>query len=785
MRGKSVGIVAATDLTLDRAEGRGRRGPRRRRVLAAAVVATSAGLSSVSAIATERAVPSRSDFQPPATWISGTIQVNGCRFRPSQIRLGAFPVQPRINTERPVAIDGRAVSRRAVVLPTGSPHVFTFRVLGLRPQVSYRLKIGLPPSPCGQVFWRGPLGGLAAGGQRGLLIEGFAATSELEILDPRADRWVGMDHLGFDDPLTGTRTFRWRSSLRGVTGGELQVATAPFPVGSDTCAEPDEGILLRQEVPRSAGAWVRTAPVDFNSLLLPVRDRVGRRSTGTRTRDVTEATVELLSLGAPLYVRVAPRTARGFACDARRQGVGGWVVLAQIPDGPPPIVEPPIEPPALEAGNDHTYQPPFLDFHNGNIHPSYREEAFLVIKDHVLPSKTWCQLGNPFDPNDSPGFGLDSYGCLLVMANAREPGSVLKAGSSFYYSQTTSSSGGSGLIGALEDLSNSLAAIVTGAITAVGLGVDFLADLYEEAKQAVAKVVKSVITAVPGLGQLCSAHPAQCEAAIQTGITTGLTAMGVPPSLPNWDQLKQQGVDYLAAEIASQTGVPQEVVDEALKVAQEAMNQMTENRGLLPQPGYNWLIPYLGIDPAVLTIDIRKNDPSPLPLPMSLRRFVSPPFTGGAPRIPRTFINDPNRLRIPMVLRPNLSGIAAPLCSFSLGGSEVTCGPNLFNPQVAACRFQVFGSGALDYQFFKCPEKVLSVYYRTEWLPKLATGCEILATAALNPGYEIVFVPTLFGPVPKVKKVWNVVPGYTFGVAGAVEPPVFFSWSGPFGTACS
>jgi hypothetical protein len=458
------------------------------------------------------------------------------------------------------------------------------------------------------------------------------------------------------------------------------------------------------------------------------------------------------------------------------------VVLAQLPEGPPPPVIEPPNVPALEAGNDHSYQPTHLDFwSDGAIHPQYHEEGFLVIKDHLMPSKLWCQYGNPFDPYDVPGFGLDSYGCMLVFANALPEVTLFKAGSRFKVIQTTTSSGGSGPFGFLEDFTNALGNVVTGAISAAGWAVDALSNLYEDAKKAVAQIVKAVITVVPGLGQLCSAHPAQCEAAIQTGITTGLTAMGMPPSIPNWDDLKQQGVDYLAAQVASQTGVPPEVVEKAVEVAQKAVEEMTAKRGLLPQPGYDWLIPYLGTSPAVLTIDIRKNDPDPLPVPLFLRRSASVPFASGTSAIPRVFVSDPMHLRMPMVLRPNLSGIPAPLCTYPLGG-PMSCVPNVFNPQTAACRYQDFGQGGSTYHFIPCSEKVVGIYYRTEWIPKLATGCATLASAALRPDYELVFVDSA---LPKYQLVWKAVPGYSFVVLGAVQPPVPFSWSGPAGSDCN
>ena len=753
------------------------------RIVVTATLAASLTLPTLPAAASEKS-PSVARPLPTPTWLSGTVEVNGCRLQPSQIRLGALPVSPAIGTERATTIDGRAVVRRAVVLRTSDPYAFTFLVLGLRPRVSYQLEIGVPPSPCGRVFWRGPLGGLTAPGQSRLSIEGFAATSQLEILDPVTDAWVGMDNLGFDDPRTGTREFRWRSSVTGETGGELQIATAPFPVGVDACAEPEEGILLRQDVPRSGGAWAAVPPIDFNALLLPSRDPDGRVPGEPRTTPVTADLIAQMLIGAPLYARVVPRDGRGPACDAKQQGVGGWVVMAQVPSGTPLIAEP--APPALEAGDDHTYEPPSLYFGNdGNIHPTYDDQAFILTKDHVMPTKLWCQYGNNiFDPTDPPGSVLDWYGCMLVNADAISPGATLPAGARFYYIQTTTSSGGGGFIDSLVSFGESVGDIVTAGVTAVGLGVDFLAKLYEDAKEAVEAVVQNVIMVVPGLGQLCSAYPEECKAAIQTGVTTGLAAMGLPPSVPNWDQLKQQGVDYLAAEVASQTGVPPEIADEfverALATAQEAVDEMTANRGLSTQVGYNWLIPYFGTDPAVLTIDIRRNDPDPFPVPLFLRRFASVPFAAGVLRIPSTFVANPTHLRMPMVLPPNLAGIGAPLCSHYLNGERV-CGASPFVSQ-PTCRYQVGTINGPQWEYSPCQDKVVAVYYRTEWINKLALGCTILSVGAQSPASETTTVQTPTGPKQVSKFVWSNVPGYSFAVGGLVQPPgPAFTWSGAFG----
>ncbi len=711
-----------------------------------------------------------------ATSVSGTVEVNGCRFRPTQVQLRAVPLAASITGERapepsPPLTDARrgASAARAVISRTSDPHVFSFLIEGLLPAAAYQLRIRVPPNPCGRVFWRGPTGGLVAAGQSRLLIEGFTATTELEVFDPRGRSWVGRDHVGFADPATGTRAFRWRSAGSAEIDGELQVATAPFPVDADACAEPAEGLILRRPLGRSSGRWARIPKVDFNELLLPARGRFAA-NPGSRTRALTAAGVERLVRGAPLYVRVAARAGRGRVCDTKQHGVSSSVVLAQLPEGPLQAFEPPPDPPVLEAGDNHAFKPAFLNFENdGAIHPNYVDQTFLVIRPHAVPSLAFCQAF----------YALDAYGCTL-RAGGVPAGLVLQPGWRVSYSQTTSGGGG----GFWDVFTSALPAIVTGAISGAGLAVDFLSQIYEDVKAAAAKVVKTVIQVVPGLGDLCNAHPSQCEAAIEAGINAGLAAIGMPPSLPNWDELKQQGVDYLAAEIASQTGVPQEVVDKALEVAQETLEEMTANRGILPQPGYNWLVPYYGVTPATLILEVKKNDLAPPPTQIYLTRKATLPFVGDVTRLPSTFPGNADRLRIPLVMQPNLAGIPAPLCT-SVSGGPLTCGPNFFAPQTAVCRTATPTFPGFTYSPFPCPEKQVAVYYRDAWIPRLASGCTTLQTLSLGQAFHVVPPDPPFHPLPTLKLAYEAVPGYFVLIVGQVQPPVPFEWDGAFGSACN
>jgi hypothetical protein len=102
---------------------------------------------------------------------------------------------------------------------------------------------------------------------------------------------------------------------------------------------------------------------------------------------------------------------------------------------------------------------------------------------------------------------------------------------------------------------------VGGFIEMMGDFVDWVSKTYASLKSAVASKLVSMI---PG----CSSDPA-CAGAIQMGLNAGLAALGMPPDLPDFDQLQAMGEGYLveaiAQQVAAQTNLP--FADEAAKAA--------------------------------------------------------------------------------------------------------------------------------------------------------------------------------------------------------------------------
>jgi hypothetical protein len=615
------------------------------------------------------ALPAAGASRYPPDQISGTIHVHGCTLGPRDLTLRAQSLTSAVVAdpeaflpERPNARKGRT----AVLRATDDPHVLSFMIHGLRPGQVYRLAIrdaatarGETFGDCGDLFWRGPFEALAPAGGPPILIEGFAARTQVEVLRPSTDAWQGSDHLDLARSESALRSFRWRTSLPGVRSGELQISTEPFPVvGPDgnPCAEPDGGVVYREVVDTVRTGWSQVDPIDLATALAPPRvdPRDGRVEAVATAGDVTPMTrvafASLLS-GAPLWVRVVPIRDTGPACNPEEDGVHGWSNLAKIvAEALADLPEPP-DAPSLTLGPQHHYRAPYFD---PNGEPKGDHYAYMVTQPHLLPTKT--QAANIFN-------FADPVGAMLVRDHPSLASTWLYPGHYIVIDPGEPSW--------WDDFTDSIGHLVTGAIDAIGFLVDKVSKAYADIKAAAIEVALDVTLAIPIVKDACNAVGTEtCRAAIEAGVNAGLAAMGMPPSLPNWHELQEAGADYLAAEIASQTGVPSEVTEQAIELGQEAMEDLSANRGG-NDAAYVWLMPYFGFNPAVAYISLHKEG-GDLPQLLSLEIGGTDLFGGESVTLPTHWSGD---LTVPIVLEPNVEDIAAPVCTFPslIGPVDVPC----------------------------------------------------------------------------------------------------------------
>jgi hypothetical protein len=730
-------------------------------------------------------------FQRSASQIRGVVQIRGCTPDISDINLRAVPLEVDTTRRDAAILDARAVPVQARLTRTSDGHRFNFLIQGLQPATPYQLSISVPPSPvCGTLFWRNDAAGLAVSGGEPVLIEGVAATTSVEVMQPSTDQWVSADPLDFTDPAAASRRLRWRSHVPGVVSGELQISTSVFPNRGDfgACDEPSGGVVYRQYVPAVQGEWSDIAPINFSHVVL--RRLSGGDGAVTATSPGSSTTLRHLLVGAPVYARVVPITASGPACDITGQGVPGWVMFVKLPADTVQEPEPSPGTPVLEPGSGHEYKPPFF-FHPSayqphTIYPTYGDYGYRVVKPHVLPTYDGCSPATtsflvawevPY--SDIPVYA-DPLGCTLVRDSPTYSGSLLNAGFRFVVHKTYASHGGGSI---LEQV---FGGFFTGFVGVLGTGANFVADVYNGAVDGVKDLAYEFLLTTPGLGQLCESHPGECQQGISIGLTYGMASMGLPPSLPSWDQLKDEGVDYLAEQVGDQleeeTGgvLPSEVTHYVLKkLVQEAIDQMSANRGGT-SPTTSWVVSDVGFTPASWSVSIRRNTSGVELLDVAVRRQKSSLYLGADVPLPHRFppplfVGFDSLLRVPMVLTPNVNDIAAPRCRSSFYTTpQQQCVPFDWPWAKPVCEYQTnTGPNSPWHTDENCESytDLVAIYYRNAWAAKVAaTNCIPLAALTVAKG-----------PASVQYIVW---PHYTFVVGANVPPMLGGSWDGPFINAC-
>ena len=691
--------------------------------------------------------------QTNASIIAGTLRLGGCVADPSAIKLWA----------RGLAAAGRRtvgapLSFQARMMATRFPHRFQFLIHGVPQHTAVELSVSVAEEAnCGAIFWRGPFAGIVLGGDTAVSIEGLAATTELEVLQPASDEWAGAEALDFTSLAAGIRQFRWRSRVPGVSGGELQLSSSKFPNEGafNSCDEPAEGIFYRRAVSGGDGAWTDTGPVSFGEII--------GRNGGGGSSPVSSGTYRKLLLGAPVYARVVPQIATGAACDSETYGVPAWVIFSKLGIDITDLVLPP-DPPTLQPGNGHEYIPPQFKYLSENAgRPVLGDRAFKFIKTRQLPSVDFCLNKTGVSPSTDP------LGCFFVGHKIYAGGTVVGPPMWVAYRYDFGPSAGGTSIGGV------FGSFVTGLVNAVGVVVTGVADLWNGAVAGAKSLAFDALITLPGVGQFCSSHPDECKKGVDLGVTIALASAGMPPSLPNWDEVKSEGRDYLAAMVADEieeaTGVPAPLTEGALKLlADHAIQQMSDARGGSDKK-YDWVQRYFGLDPAVWVLAIQKNGTDPVHN-LVFKRNKGTLYGGGELPVPRWFPPPPpgsstSTLRIPIVLHSHLDGIPMPACKTDENGNT-TCVPSPFlsKPFCEAASFQ----GTFKYfprpcEFTDYPE----LYFRDQWATRFGQqACTTISGVTLQNTNGIYLVNQLA----------------SFFVGAAVPPGVGGQWSGTFINAC-
>lgn len=215
------------------------------------------------------------------------------------------------------------------------------------------------------------------------------------------------------------------------------------------------------------------------------------------------------------YIRILPTTAPGKKILA---GTPSNVIRVYYTEKPPP-------------------QPPL---HLPNTNPPY-------LFDIKLLSFTPPDFEDP-----------NRWGCVLITGYTSAASSIVKTAFPLGERCPASYKGQGNNITSFGDLVDA----ATGALTDLW---DWVSNKYNDIKQLAVDIAmnytpfglqcKAAASAIAG-----DDAASYCRAAAEIGVNAGMAALGVPPSIPNYNQLIDQGVDsavdLAADEITDQTGIP-------------------------------------------------------------------------------------------------------------------------------------------------------------------------------------------------------------------------------------
>ncbi|MPZ49136.1 MAG: hypothetical protein GEU75_07530 [Dehalococcoidia bacterium] len=102
----------------------------------------------------------------------------------------------------------------------------------------------------------------------------------------------------------------------------------------------------------------------------------------------------------------------------------------------------------------------------------------------------------------------------------------------------------------------------------IGEGLEWIGDAWSDLKN----FVITTFMEITQLGSLCEELDIEstCTQVVKTALDAALLALGIPPDIPSFEDLMDQGIEYLAAQAASQISIPPEVIEQAKQLNQYA-----------------------------------------------------------------------------------------------------------------------------------------------------------------------------------------------------------------------
>jgi hypothetical protein len=416
------------------------------------------------------------------------------------------------------------------------------------------------------------------------------------------DSWVTADdHVMWDGTDSTSRMFRWTSTAPGTTTGEWQLSSQPFPI--DCLDSPN--LLATGVAPFTPGpfpekpAAMATFSIDFKTM---AADLAGK---GTP-----------MDVNIPYWLRVVPhgddpKTCTGDPSLAVRIKHSNAPAPQYLPDNTP-LPAPPSAPISVKIAS---YQP----FHDLNYNTGADQPfCFVALDAHDVSSDESFEGLLKVATEDAVGF---------FAVHGGHPSHHFQQGEAFCFTvQPPEPSWWEEAFDFLVDV------------------ISFPSKVYNLYLQIIPAILGEILTSlgipcssgnavnqsVPGGGNDNSGgEPSDCFKGLLFAEKAFLSAAGLPPSLPDAQQMLDDGEDYMVAEIAENAGVDPGKAREAWDQGKSAIKQQMAQKSAA-QSGWtcSWCATDNGSRQPKLRIELSRpaDDQSGLPTPNRLCvRNANPP----------------------------------------------------------------------------------------------------------------------------------------------------------------
>ena len=374
----------------------------------------------------------------------------------------------------------------------------------------------------------------------------------------------------YAENLKGKQRFRSSTELTGSESAKLQASVLPFPKGDESDPMAPSGLVATWDIacvnceftvdlsplapasPPAKKHWYKstfdvvTKPIKWagqgvKAVFGKVGDVVGIGG-GKSEPDVVEAGKAQLPAVKPGDYLVAgpanplahPTTYyfRLLPLEGEAAGAISNSVRFQQVDKPPPIVI--VNPSPTATPTESPYEVKIIAYH-GIIPPQVGNKICYIATQDAWPKSLTVPFAYTTDKSKAAvtGTGLDvKKGQAICEPDPKEP-----------------------------DLLDKIVAWA-----------EYVVDWTSEAWTDLKDFAVNVVLKYTPLGLMCTSVEKSgaipggaCATAFHMALDTALVALGIPPDIPNFHELLDQGIDYLAAEAAAQIGIPPEVVQAAVK----------------------------------------------------------------------------------------------------------------------------------------------------------------------------------------------------------------------------